>query len=189
MVCSSSVVSAPADGPVLLDAYEMDRVRFCAKQLSRMRSFSRDDADDIAGELLVDVYRALPRFDPGRASRHTFVCRVIGMRRKSLIRDARRRFRDTVPLDGPNPVEVDHDVRHRMTGYTPADEVAAAERAEAVGKAVERLPLRLREIAVLLMHHSQADAARILGVSETSIDRARKQIFRHFMEIGPENLF
>lgn len=189
MVCSSPVVSAQADGPVLLDAYEMDRVRFCAKQLSRMRSFCRDDADDIAGDLLVEIYRALPRYDPNRASRHTFICRVIATRRKSLIRDARRRFHDTIPLDGPSPVEVDHDVRHRMTGYTPLDEVAAAERAEAVGKAIERLPLRLREIAVLLMHHSQADVARILGVSETSIDRARKQIFQHFMEIGSENLF
>lgn len=188
MICSSPVVSASAESPVL-DAYEMQRVRFYARKLSGRRPFGPDDADDIASELLVDIYRALPRFDPNRACRHTFICRVIAIRCHSLLRDARRRFRNTVPLDGPKPVEVDQDFRHRMTGYTPVDDLVTAERTEAVGKALERLPLRLRQIAELLMYHSQAQVARMRGVSETSIDRARRQIAQHFIKIGVENLF
>ena len=189
MVCSSPVVSAQADGPILLDAFEMDRVHFCAKQLSRMRSFCRDDADDIAGDLLVEICRSLPNFNPALANRHTFICRVIATRRKTLIRKARRRFRDSVSIDGPIADEIDHDVRHRMTGYTPTDDRAAAERAEAVSKAIERLPTHLREIALVLMHHSQREAAAILGVSETLIHRARKEILQVFTRIGRENLF
>jgi DNA-directed RNA polymerase specialized sigma24 family protein len=84
---------------------------------------------------------------------------------------------------------MERDERHRLTGYTPVDAIEVAERAEAVNKAVESLPPRLGEIAKLLMHHSQAEVARILGVSETAIDRARKQIATHFIEIGIENFF
>ena len=55
-------------------------------------------------------------------------------------------------------------------------------------KAVRELPERLHKIAVLLMSHTQAEAARELGVSETTIHRARKQIREHFEEAGIQDL-
>lgn len=192
MTCSSPVrpaVSTALAAPIHLDHFEMQRVRYSARQLVRTRLFGSDDIDDLASELLVEVYRALPRFDPTRASRHTFICRVLSHRRGSLIRDARRRLRESTSLEPTVADQTDRDLRLRLSGHTPIDPRTYAERAQAVGRAIQRLPARLRPIAEALKHHTQAEAARLLGVSETAINRARHQIRERFTRIGRANLF
>jgi len=177
------------DSPVTLDEYEMERIHFHANQLSQIQYFCQDSIEDITSELLVAVYQALPSFDPTKSNRHTFVCRVLVMRRINLIRDAKQRFQETIPIEGPISDEIDRDVRHHMIGYVPVDAAAVAERIEAVGKAIESLSEQYAEVARLLMNHSQAEVASILGVSKAAIERARRQIYKHFAQIGIENLF
>lgn len=170
------------------DLFAVERIRFHARRLSRIGALRHLACGDLEQELALDLIRALPKFDPSRASMKTYICRVIERRCASLVRDARRYRRETVSLDNTSGDEIASDFRHRMRGYAPVDEVERRERAEVVQGAVSALPERLRDIAVLLMAHSQADTARVLGVSETSIDRARKQIREHFIRAGLREL-
>ena len=178
----------PTDSDQGLSAYALDRIRFHANRLSRRPGFPTRDRDDLEQELAIDPVKALRKLDPNRSSLPTFISRVVNRRCIALIRDARRYRRENVSLDDTCGDEIASDFRHRMTGYARADDVERRERAEVVQGAVAALPERLRDIAVLLMAHSQADTARVLGVSETSIDRARKQIREHFIRAGLREL-
>lgn len=183
-----NVSSAGANSPAL-DSYARDRIAFQARRLIRNPILRQFDREDLEQELAIDLVKALRKFDPARAGLRTFICRVLARRCISLLREARRRCRQTASLQDDTANDITADHRHHMIGYTRPDPIQQRERAEAVAAAMDRLPQRLRDIAHLLMHHSQADTARILGVSQTSIDRARKQIAQHFVAIGPENLF
>ena len=64
------------------------------------------DREDFEQEGLTACWRALPQFDPARASLRTFIERVIASRIASLVRAARR-SPSHVPLNaaGPRPVD------------------------------------------------------------------------------------
>jgi RNA polymerase sigma factor (sigma-70 family) len=172
-----------------IDQYAFERIQYQANRLSRKLGFTPSDVPDIEQELAMDLLKALPKFDPSKASLPTFISRVVNRRCLGLLRDARHpKRRGGTSLDAAMGDEVAQDQRHRMTGHLPTDEVEKAEVAEVLQQAVGKLPDRLHKIAVLLMSHTQAEAARALGVSETTIHRARKQIREHFEEDGVREL-
>ena len=182
--------TAPAvDSQSPIDPYAKKRIEYHAKRLSRKPGFTPSDVPDIEQELALDLLKALPKFDPSKASLPTFISRVVNRRCISLLRDARHpKRRGGTSLEAAMGEEIAQDQRHRMTGYRPDDSADQSEVAEVVQKAVRDLPERLHKIAVLLMSHTQAEAARELGVSETTIHRARKQIREHFEEAGIQDL-
>jgi DNA-directed RNA polymerase specialized sigma24 family protein len=60
-----------------VEGYAVTKVRFHARQLARTGLFPSQDAEDIEQELMLDLLRRLDDFDPGRASRNTFIARVL----------------------------------------------------------------------------------------------------------------
>jgi RNA polymerase sigma factor (sigma-70 family) len=184
-----NATSPTVASPSPIDPYAQDRIAYHARRLSRKPGFTISDVPDLEQELAMDLLKALPKFDPSKASLPTFISRVVNRRCLGLLRDARHpKRRGDTSLDAAMGDEVAQDQRHRMTGHRPADGVEKAEVAEVVQLAVGKLPDRLHKIAVLLMSHTQAEAARELGVSETTIHRARKQIREHFKEAGVPEL-
>jgi len=80
-----------------LDEYAVQLIRHKARQLVGRAGYTEDDRPDIEGDLTLDLLRRLPKFDPSRASRNTFIARVVehGVarlieRREAPMRDARR---------------------------------------------------------------------------------------------------
>ena len=80
-----------------LDDYAVQLIKHRARQLVGRAGYTEDDRPDIEGDLTLDLLRRLPKFDPSRASFHTFVDRVVehGVarlieRRKAPMRDYRR---------------------------------------------------------------------------------------------------
>lgn len=113
------------------------------------------DREDLTQEVLVAVLRALPHYDPSRASLRTFVECVVATRTAAAVRAACR-LRTLHPLDlaadycadpvsGRNELRIDVE---RVLGVCPADE---------------------RRVALLLMEHSPCQASRILGVARSTL--------------------
>lgn len=138
--------------------------------------------DDLVQESLVDLLRALPRFE-GRSSVETFlygVCvHVVRRHRRAGARFLRalESFFGASARRDPSP--------------GPYRELRAGERARAIHRLLDRLPARRREVLVLyeMEGRSAAEIAGILGIPEatvyTRLHHARKAL-RRLAEKAPE---
>lgn len=145
------------------------------------------DAADLAQETFVKVYQNRGRFDP--KLRFSIWLYTIA---SNLVR-SRYRWRTRHPqvsLDASNPEnEIKLGERFADPASTPGESAEATERAEAVRKAVWRLPEELRLPLVLAEYEekSQAEIASILDCTvkavETRIYRARKQLRTELAEL------
>ncbi|XBQ16260.1 MAG: RNA polymerase sigma factor [Oceanicaulis sp.] len=120
----------------------------------------RVEAEDVAQEAFVKVWRNIGRYEPERARIETWVARIA----LNLCYDRLRKRGETL-LDGEAPEQTDHAPR--------ADAMlAAAGAADRVRAAVAALPLRQRT-ALELCHFqemSQAEAAAVLEVSVDALE-------------------
>jgi RNA polymerase sigma factor (sigma-70 family) len=128
------------------------------------------DREDFEQEGLTACWRALPQFDPARASLRTFIERVIASRIASLVRAARRSPAH-VPLNaaGSRPVDSGADVQELY-----AD--------------VERLTSLCgwhdQQLMLLLLEHSPAEAGRMLGISRSTVHGKILRLRRRFVAAG-----
>jgi len=128
------------------------------------------DREDFEQEGLTACWRALPQFDPARASLRTFIERVIASRIASLVR-ATRRSPAHVPLEaaGPQPVNSGTDLQEFH-----AD--------------VARLSLAFgrndRRLILLLQEHSPAEAGRMLGIPRSTVHDQILRLRRSFVGAG-----
>jgi len=130
------------------------------------------EAEDVAQEAFVRVWRNAGSWQPGRARFDTWLHTVV----LNLCRDRLRRRRDVTGDNMPEPVDP-----------TPNAEASLieTERGRAVADAIAALPERQRE-AILLVHYqdlSGAEAAAVLGVSvealESLLARGRRTLRVH----------
>ena len=77
-----------------IDAYTVRLITFKAKQLTAQPGFSATDREDIEQELLLDLLRRQPKYDPDRAQNNTFVARVVEHRAATLIEERKAGLRD-----------------------------------------------------------------------------------------------
>jgi RNA polymerase sigma-70 factor (ECF subfamily) len=125
------------------------------------REVDRDTADDLTQDALVGVLGALPRLDPGRASR--YITRVAQRRlwwaSRGRARDARRFVPIEAALNIPSPLRADREAEY-------ADLVRAA----------AALPPRVRAcVLATLGGLSPADIAAAHGVSPTTVHLQLRQ--------------
>jgi DNA-directed RNA polymerase specialized sigma24 family protein len=121
----------------------LKHIRSTAKRLARSGRIRGMDAEDIAQDLFLDLWRRCPAFDPTRASFPTFADRIIAHRAASLTAPTqqtqaqRRQIGIDDPVDGPDgctladtlsdpgaPGELDHglalDLRRFIASLSPA---------------------------------------------------------------------
>lgn len=153
----------------LLVAAKLPRIVGLATRILRDAS----EADDIAQEAFVRIWKAASTWQPGRARFDTWLHTVV----LNLCRDRLRRKReitgDTVPdVADPSP-DAENDLME-------------TERSAAVAHAIAQLPERQRE-AILLVHYQDlpgAEAAAALDVSvealESLLARGRRTLRARF---------
>lgn len=128
------------------------------------------DREDFEQEGLTACWRALPQYDPARASLRTFVERVIASRIASLVRAAR-----CVPVRAPLSA----------AGPRPVDSCAAAQDFYAD---IERISSVFgchdRELALLLLEHSPAEVGRMLGIPRSTVHDKILRLRRRFVDAG-----
>jgi RNA polymerase sigma-70 factor (ECF subfamily) len=135
----------------------------------------RAEAEDVAQEAFVRVWRHAARWRPGPARFDTWLHTVT----LNLCRDRLRRKRDWVtadPPDRPDPAP------------TPEGALDESRRSDAVAAAIAALPERQRE-AILLVHYqdlSNIEAASLLDISvealESLLARGRRTLRKAFEE-------
>ncbi len=121
----------------------LKHIRSTAKRVARSGRIRGMDAEDIAQDLFLDLWRRSPAFDPSRASFPTFADRIIAHRAASLTAQTqraqieRREIRIDDPVEGADgctladilpdaaaPDELDHglslDLRRFIESLSPA---------------------------------------------------------------------
>ena len=121
-------------------------------------------------EGVVACLRALPRFDPTRASLRTFIERVVAARLASLVRQARRRP-ETVPVE--------------MLSWLPVEcKSARRELRMSIDRVVANLRTDDRELVQLLCDISPAEASRRLGIPSSTLHDRILRLRRRFARAG-----
>ena len=127
------------------------------------------EAEDVAQEAFVRIWRQAPDWKPGHARFDTWVHRVT----LNLCYDRLRRRRETPMADPPEQAD---------PGAAPDRGLEAADVGARVSRALQALPERQRE-AIILCHYQELgnlEAAAVMGVSvealESLLSRGRRAL-------------
>jgi RNA polymerase sigma-70 factor (ECF subfamily) len=77
-----------------LDEYAVRLIRRKARQLVGRAGFVEADRHDIEQDMMIDLLRRLPRFDPAIAQRQTFIVRIVEHRVATIIEAQKAGLRD-----------------------------------------------------------------------------------------------
>ncbi len=156
----------------LFDMYSKRLINFAHRFL-----FSQEEAEDVAQQVLLAVYKKKERFDPGRPFRpwlFTIASRAVSNR----LRDKKRHPR--VSLDHANEDTDGHGLMNRlelMEREGGEDSSEKKEVVEVVRWALERLPENQR-LAVTLAKFEEMPYQEIARVMEISLSAVESLLFR-----------
>ena len=185
-----------------INPYAVEIIRFKARHLVGQAGFTASDRDDLEQELILDLLRRLPKYDPSRAKRNTFIARVVEHKIANLIeaqtahkRDYRRcpcslneRFEEE---EGGRSVEraetLDQEDYLLRIGVEPgaAEELRAL--ALDVAAVVETLPPELRELCRRLGQETVTEVSRDTGVSRATLYESVTRLRKIFEDAGLKN--
>ncbi len=131
--------------------------------LARRMLGDPSEAEDVAQEAMLRLWRAAPRWRPGEARLATWLYRV----GSNLCLDRLRRRRQT----GDEPPEIADDRPSALAG------MATADRAAALREALARLPERQR-LAVVLRHFEERSNPEIAAILEVSVEAVESLLSR-----------
>jgi len=154
----------PADE--LLDSYVMERIDFLVRKLARQYGLQEGDWEDVRQDLTVGVLEAAAKFDPARASWHTFASRALSMCYKRFCRDAAGRRECTVGdlLNASSSEDPSASEAYESRSYTPDPDSALD-----IPEILKKLPPRTRQVCELLQTMDRAEVARTLAISRVAV--------------------
>jgi len=124
----------------------------------------RGEAEDVAQEAFLRVWRQAGSWRPGHARFDTWLHTVV----LNLCRDRMRRHRETVTDHMPEQID---------SAPLPDEAIGNAERQDAVAAAIAALPERQRE-AVVLVHYRDMTNIEAAAVLEISVDALESLLAR-----------
>jgi RNA polymerase sigma-70 factor (ECF subfamily) len=137
-------------------------------------SYERDAArqEDLVQDIWFAVWRALPRFRD-ECSERTFIFRIAHNRAVSHVDHWQRRRTDAL----------DDDATFLAPDPDPEDALSQQQRHERLRRAVQSLPISMRQVVVLALEGlTHAEIAAILGITDNNVavrlTRARAELAR-----------
>lgn len=162
-----------------LDDYEVQLIKYKAKQMAGRNGFCKSDREDIQQELSIHVWLCLPKHDPSRASRHTFVSRVIDNYVRKLIDRNQAACRDYRKNKFSLDEELEYDNGFRTSRrdlIDLEDYLATTGRASCdidlaldLQRAIEQLPDDQRDLCLKLFTDTKTEVAESMGKPRSSL--------------------
>ena len=184
-----------------IDPYAAGLIRFKARRLVRQAGFTASDREDIEQELILDLLRRLPKYNPKRAQLNTFIARVVEHRLASLIEAQKAGIRDYrrcrcslnecfEDADGRSVERVDtfdqEDYLLRTGAQSrPSEELNRL--AIDVAAVLEGLPHELRNLCRRLKAETVTEISRDTGVPRGTIYESIKKLREIFKDAGLRN--
>ena len=175
-----------------IDEYAVQCIQYKAKQLVGKAGFTEADRDDLEQEMIFDLLRRLPQFDPARAQRNTFIARVVEHCAATLVE------RVAAPCRGGGMTFVSFEERMAMgqdgSDINPGPDLPLASSvphpassinlAIDLNAAVDQLPEELRRFCEILGSDSPSDARRKAGMSRATFFRRLAEVRSRFQKAG-----
>lgn len=163
----------------ILDRYAMKRIEFRARRLAIRFNLDDDQREDLAQDMVVELLAAFPRFDETKASRKTFVNRVLDLFSKHTIRtrmnQMKRDFESTVCLH-----ELDESAHPACDG----SQGSKLDMKLDIEDIFAQMPGTLQRICILLKSFSVTEVAKILNIHRVTLYRRVLQIRAIFEKAG-----
>jgi len=185
------------------DASYINRlISYRARNLAGTSGFSESDVEDIQQELVLDLQRRLPKFDAGRASRRTFITRVLDNRIRTLAKDQEAQKRDYRKLAHSLDEEIEladgtvtsrrdllssDEVECRKDGKSLPSEERMNLAADIRRFRQRLLPEHQRICSLFMEGETATSVAEILGISRSTVYERRSQIRELLEGSGIEN--
>jgi len=172
----------PQNSPTdFLDDYAMERIEFRARQLAQQYK-GCGDWEDLRQDMVVELLEAAPRFDPEKASRETFIARVLDRFEIDLYRQhARDQEVQCVSLDDPS---IQRDFLEDCSSVMEPSGQEQTDRISDIESVIADLPSELAEACSFLKHYSFSETARRLDIGRGTLYRRVEAIQRHFARAG-----
>jgi len=138
---------------------------------------SPDEAEDLAQQVFVRVWRSAPRWEPNAR----FTTWLLTITRNLVFNEVRRRSRSrTIPLDEPGEYGT-REYPDPATN-TPEDDLRVAELQQAIDQAIQSLPEQPR-MALILRRYEEMPYEEIAAVLGTTVPAVKSMLFRARSEL------
>lgn len=179
------------------DDYARELIKHKARQLVGKFGFTPSDREDLEQEMILDLIRRLPQYDPSKAARTTFISRIVEHKVASLIEARTSKRRDFRMEDGSlnDQVDVDHSGIERLetvdaeqyllrTGAISMPLLEQLELGIDIARVVMQLPDNLRELCIRLQTQSVTEISRETGVPRYKLYESIKTLRAVFEKAG-----
>jgi DNA-directed RNA polymerase specialized sigma24 family protein len=186
---ASAVLGTGTAININIDDYALRRIEFRVSRLARLFRLNKDHADDLRQDMVMELLKALPKFDLTRCGRRTFICRALNRTYKHMARMLMSRLRHSAK----NPMLLGNiDLACNDPAKGEFSEQDLADMCMDIQGILPSMSPRLCRVAeAIMLHGCPAEAARSLGVHRSSVLRAVQEL-RQFFEAagyGEEEIF
>lgn len=177
---------------VRLDRFEEWFIARKARKLAGRAGFTASDVDDIEQDIRLDVLQRLPRFDPAKSNRHTFIVMLVRRcaasiveRRRAAKRNGGRRLRSlNAAIRDADGDDVELGQALSDDARLPECDDDARDLQADVRRTVATLPAELRRWCQILATMSIREASRKFHVPRCRLHRIRAEIRAAFEAAG-----
>ena len=181
-----------------VDDYAIRIIKHKAKQLVGRVGLTIADRKDLEQEMLLDLLHRLPKYNPDRAQRNTFIARVVEHKVATIIEARKAGLRDyrlcrcslndqREDKDG-NRLErmesIDQEDYLNRTGRLSRSVADTGRLCLDVHKIMDRLPSELRDLCIRLATDTVMEISRETGVPRGTIYESIKKLRSIFKDAG-----
>ncbi|WFS60866.1 sigma-70 family RNA polymerase sigma factor [Pseudodesulfovibrio thermohalotolerans] len=181
-----------------IDDYAVQLIKYKARQLVGRVGFTESDREDLEQEMVLDLLRRLPKFDPKRAGRNTFIARIVEHKVATIIEAQKAGMRDyrlcscslndRLEDEEGRSIErmetIDQEDYLRRTGKLSRPMSELRHLSIDLRSAVQTLPPELRELCKRLQTESVTEISRDTGIPRGTIYESIKKLRAIFEDAG-----
>jgi len=181
-----------------IDEYAVQIIKFKAKQLVGRVGLTDSDREDLEQEMILDLLQRLPKYNPDRAQRNTFIARVVEHKiatiieaRKAGLRDYRlcncslnERLEDEEGGSVERMETIDQEDYLRLTAGLSRPVSELHDLSLDVRQAIKNLSPELRELCRRLNVNTITELSHDTGIPRGTIYESIKKLRAFFNDAG-----